>query len=306
MLGKPFREGARGPAAYDCVGLFLEMQRRLGRDVPRYSSHEADSPSALHRFEPVMLPQPGDGILIRSADPRWHVGVVAGGGWMIHCFPPVESPESAITPIHGTNVLRASIDGRARLSHHQRCHPERSRRTRCRASLTLLRNVRIIENKNPFRPEERTVAEIAPFDNESLAAIVTRAAQDGLIGEWDAARVSMPAQPRRLQILLNGELIPSDEIWRTAVPSRQRDCPLPARGRRRPDLGDDLHAGAHRAHGRNHRRRGRRRLPLFPRSLPHRRAGRAYLRRAGHRRIAAHLLGVLARPAQLARILHHL
>jgi cell wall-associated NlpC family hydrolase len=87
LLGKPFREGARGPDAFDCVGLLIEMQRRLGRVVPDWSSDPLVLASALARWERVRVPDPGDGVLIYSVNPQWHVGVVSGGGCMLHAHP---------------------------------------------------------------------------------------------------------------------------------------------------------------------------------------------------------------------------
>lgn len=34
LTGKPFRRGARGPAAFDCWGLVIEARRRLGLPLP--------------------------------------------------------------------------------------------------------------------------------------------------------------------------------------------------------------------------------------------------------------------------------
>ena len=39
---------------------------------------------AVVDWELVADPQPGDAILIRSLDPRWHIGVVCEDGWMLH------------------------------------------------------------------------------------------------------------------------------------------------------------------------------------------------------------------------------
>lgn len=38
LLGKPFEWGARGPYAYDCLGLMIECHRILGRPFPDYVS----------------------------------------------------------------------------------------------------------------------------------------------------------------------------------------------------------------------------------------------------------------------------
>jgi predicted phage tail protein len=64
-----------------------------------------------------------------------------------------------------------------------------------------LRPVRIIENLNPFHVEERRVIEIAPLDNESAAALVTRA--EIHLDDYKCSR--------------NGSLIPDEELWSTAV-----------------------------------------------------------------------------------------
>jgi predicted phage tail protein len=69
------------------------------------------------------------------------------------------------------------------------------------AHFLTTRPVRIIENRNPFRLEERRVFDLSPFDNESLGAIVTRA---GL-------------NPEEYECSLNGERIADSEIWCTAV-----------------------------------------------------------------------------------------
>jgi cell wall-associated NlpC family hydrolase len=87
LLGKPFREGARGPDAYDCVGLLLEVERRLGYSVPEWGSHARVLETAISHWESVTDPQPGDGLLIRSDEPRWHVAVVCGNNYMIHAHP---------------------------------------------------------------------------------------------------------------------------------------------------------------------------------------------------------------------------
>lgn len=87
LLGKRFEDGARGPDTFDCVGLLLELQRRLGNDVPAWGSHARELAGAMARWERVEDVQAGDGILIYSDSPPWHIGVVTGEGWMIHAHP---------------------------------------------------------------------------------------------------------------------------------------------------------------------------------------------------------------------------
>ena len=84
LLGKPFCSGGRGPDAFDCVGLLIEVERRLGHPIRNWSSHARFLASAKNEWERVTDPQPGDGILIYSTDPPWHVAVVCGGGFMLH------------------------------------------------------------------------------------------------------------------------------------------------------------------------------------------------------------------------------
>jgi cell wall-associated NlpC family hydrolase len=84
LLGKPWRKDARGPDAYDCVGLLLEIERRLGFPVPAYASAVDAVALAVADWGLVAHPAPGDAILIRALHPRWHIGVVSGDGFMLH------------------------------------------------------------------------------------------------------------------------------------------------------------------------------------------------------------------------------
>jgi hypothetical protein len=40
LVGKPYAHGARGPDAYDCWGLCVEVYRRRGIDLPDYAVRE--------------------------------------------------------------------------------------------------------------------------------------------------------------------------------------------------------------------------------------------------------------------------
>ena len=87
LLGRPYAEDARGPEQFDCVGLFLEIQRRLGRAVPPYPSDPMLVPAARKQWERVETPAPGDAVLIVSHDPPWHIAVVLETEpqpWMLH------------------------------------------------------------------------------------------------------------------------------------------------------------------------------------------------------------------------------
>ena len=84
LLGLPWQADARGPQAYDCLGLLLEIQRRMGHIVPDWTSRESELDAAKSLWRPVTEPEPGVAILIHGATPRWHIGVVTGGGYMLH------------------------------------------------------------------------------------------------------------------------------------------------------------------------------------------------------------------------------
>lgn len=84
LLGKPFRDGARGPDAFDCVGLLIEVERRLGHPMRPWGSHARLLAQGKAEWERVTDPQPGDAILLYSDHPQWHVAVVCGNGYMLH------------------------------------------------------------------------------------------------------------------------------------------------------------------------------------------------------------------------------
>lgn len=90
LLGLPFAEGGRGPEALDCVGLLLEMQRRLGNTIPDCASDVSLLADARQHWTRVDAPQPGDAVLLYSHDPAWHLGVVTDISpkvWMLHAYP---------------------------------------------------------------------------------------------------------------------------------------------------------------------------------------------------------------------------
>jgi cell wall-associated NlpC family hydrolase len=56
LVGLPFQAGARGPAAFDCWGLVLELRRRLGLPVPPDVASGALSRSQAHAMFHVEWP----------------------------------------------------------------------------------------------------------------------------------------------------------------------------------------------------------------------------------------------------------
>ncbi len=98
LLGKEFAYGGRGPLAYDCYGLMIEVRRRAGRFMPdNYTSTdipEMVSDSIKHakrscRF--IELPGPRPFCLVTfKLHPVFttHIGMVlADGNRFIHILP---------------------------------------------------------------------------------------------------------------------------------------------------------------------------------------------------------------------------
>jgi len=96
LIGKPFVDGGRGPAGYDCYGLVMEVMRRYGIALPDYGC------SCLDRHDPAaiaaacaaagphwtQIPTPEPGCLVAIAYPYpgliSHVGVVIAADRFIH------------------------------------------------------------------------------------------------------------------------------------------------------------------------------------------------------------------------------
>lgn len=83
LTGQPYRRGARGPDAFDCWGLVLEVRRRLARPLPpdiasleltrteiRALFH-ATRPDGWRRVEPML------GAIVLAEDAA-HAGVLVG------------------------------------------------------------------------------------------------------------------------------------------------------------------------------------------------------------------------------------
>lgn len=84
LLPVPYLRAGRTIEGLDCVGVFAILQRRLGKPVPFYLSDESALSAALDEWVKVDRPEPGDGILMFSHDPPWHIGTVISANQMIH------------------------------------------------------------------------------------------------------------------------------------------------------------------------------------------------------------------------------
>jgi cell wall-associated NlpC family hydrolase len=100
-IGLPYAEGARGPVAFDCWGLFWKvLAEQFEVEVPRYEGmhwskdDRASRVEAARHFrvetEESWLPvnpgeeRAGDGIALGIAGRPLHVGIVVTPGWMLH------------------------------------------------------------------------------------------------------------------------------------------------------------------------------------------------------------------------------
>jgi hypothetical protein len=84
LLSVPYLKDGRSMQGLDCVGVFILLQHRLGRILPFYESDPAVLAKALGDWVPVTSPEPGDGILIYSADPQWHLATAISATEMVH------------------------------------------------------------------------------------------------------------------------------------------------------------------------------------------------------------------------------
>ncbi|MFI6392213.1 C40 family peptidase [Nonomuraea sp. NPDC050540] len=81
QLGKPYVWGAEGPNAFDCSGLTMRAYQAAGISIPRVAADQWRYGPPIPRGQE----QPGDLAFLRmEADGPGHVGLVIGGGQMIH------------------------------------------------------------------------------------------------------------------------------------------------------------------------------------------------------------------------------
>ncbi len=92
LLGLPFERGGRGPHAFDCYGLVVEMFRRAGCVVPDFESpgtlEEIEDlvASASARWRRVPIGTPGAVVTFRVDGYGAHVGYALGGDRFLHAW----------------------------------------------------------------------------------------------------------------------------------------------------------------------------------------------------------------------------
>ena len=123
-LGKPWVRAGRGPDAFDCVGLFMEIQKKIyGRDVSDLSFINLNSAKSIARafwespeaqkWQPTNLPKAGDGVAMYLHSIPNHVGVVMDDLHVIHAY-------------EGQGVIRSDLGqlinmGFSRVEYHGYC-----------------------------------------------------------------------------------------------------------------------------------------------------------------------------------------
>ena len=98
LLGKPYKAHARGPEAFDCYGLVIEVEKRLGHTMPdlymklakgevrEHDPHEVDFSTAKTGLAKTDTPSFGDVILFFDNKGRiFHTGVYLKNEDFIHC-----------------------------------------------------------------------------------------------------------------------------------------------------------------------------------------------------------------------------
>ena len=91
LLGKPFAYGGRGPDAYDCYGLAVEVCRRAGVALPAWRSVceaaliQREFDAGLDLCDDLPAPEPGCLVLLMVHPPFVsHCGVMLDQVRMIH------------------------------------------------------------------------------------------------------------------------------------------------------------------------------------------------------------------------------
>lgn len=92
ILGKPYKAHARGPDAFDCYGLVIEVEKRLGKEMPdlyekltNEEIHNALITSKAEGYKKVKEAEFGDVVVLLEKGHIHHVGVCLKHGEFIHC-----------------------------------------------------------------------------------------------------------------------------------------------------------------------------------------------------------------------------
>lgn len=94
LIGKPYIVHGRGPEAYDCYGLVLEVAHRYGKSLPdafyestsrEFNADLIDTTKPTIKAQRIDTPIEGAVVVITVGKEPNHVGVCLGDGNFIHC-----------------------------------------------------------------------------------------------------------------------------------------------------------------------------------------------------------------------------
>ena len=93
LIGKPYKSHGRGPDAYDCYGLDMEVAKRLGHKVPdlfkelkKGDPRDSEYVAASEGLIKTDTPKFGDIVVFLNRRGRiYHCGIVLNQGDFIHC-----------------------------------------------------------------------------------------------------------------------------------------------------------------------------------------------------------------------------
>ena len=93
LLGKPYKVHGRGPDSYDCYGLVIEVEKRLGRELPdlyeifEKKSEVRDTLLATQAVGLIKTDSPsfGDIIVFKKKGHIDHIAVYLKNDDFIHC-----------------------------------------------------------------------------------------------------------------------------------------------------------------------------------------------------------------------------
>ena len=95
ILGKPYKAHGRGPDGFDCYGLVIEVEKRLGKNMPDLYEkmkhdgkdiHDALSTSKEEGYIKVSKPEFGDVVIMFNKKGQiHHTGVYLKNDDFIHC-----------------------------------------------------------------------------------------------------------------------------------------------------------------------------------------------------------------------------
>ncbi len=108
-IGHPYEALGRGPDAFDCLGLFMAVQRaEFGRRldyglVEVGPAEEAARARHIGGWRRVQVARSGDAVLTRRGR-GWHVGVALDNRLMLHCTEPASVIEPFRAPKWGKRL----------------------------------------------------------------------------------------------------------------------------------------------------------------------------------------------------------